>query len=325
MTKPIAILCSDWHLSERAPVARAAEPDWFEAQARPLREIRELAMSRGKMGAATASIPVIAAGDIFDRWNASPAVINFAIETMPTVYAVPGQHDLPNHNMAEIKRSAYWTLVEAGKVIDIGGTDVKYNIRPISVANGQVLFLFGFPWGSEPAPLDKKNWAGGLALAVIHQYVHTATTGYPGAPDEQKLSKALPGLMGYNAAVFGDNHKGFLTGGPGYGDTDTMPPIMNCGTLMRRKQDEREYRPQVGILHSDGSIERHFLDVSEDKFSDPVEVAIPTRNPFANELLQDLRELEADSLDFRVAVMRAMDSNDVSESVRKAVLVAMGE
>ena len=37
--------------------------------------------------------PVICAGDIFDKWNSPPELINFAYDNLPEIYAIPGQHD----------------------------------------------------------------------------------------------------------------------------------------------------------------------------------------------------------------------------------------
>jgi DNA repair exonuclease SbcCD nuclease subunit len=101
----IAILCSDIHLSERAPIARAVGQDWFTVQKRYLDQLRELKEKHNAI--------LIVAGDVFDYWKSSPELINFAIVHMPECYAVPGQHDLPNHNYNDLHKSAYWTLVEA--------------------------------------------------------------------------------------------------------------------------------------------------------------------------------------------------------------------
>ena len=308
MSKPVAILCSDWHLSERAPVARAAEPDWFEAQARPLKQISILAYKH--------DVPVIVAGDVFDRWNASPATINFAIENMPHVYAIPGQHDLPNHSLAEIKRSAYWTLVEAEKITHLG-----HNVHPVAAFHG-TLALFGFPWGRDLHHPGEWADTNAIKVAVIHRYVHTKTTSYPGAPEEQELTRTIPSLRGYDAAVFGANHKGFLSAAGFNGRTGVS--IFNCGTMMRRKQDERLYRPQVGILLASGSISREYLDVSEDLFSDPM-ATNDVMDVDSTDFLRALKSLGADSLDFRASIMRRLERNDVTTEVRQAVLDAMGE
>jgi len=307
--KVIAILCSDLHLSEKAPVARAAEPDWFAAQRRPLDEIRDLSKEY--------RIPVIVAGDIFDRWNASPAIINFALEYLPNgVYAIPGQHDLPNHNINEIKRSAYWTLVEAGKIVDLSYGEPR-GLRGVdgSGRSAEKLIVDGFPWGQKIKSRERQD-VGCIHLAVMHQYVFTSdANSYFGVSIDKLLSAVGSKLKGYHAVAFGDNHKGFVAK---YNNT----VIMNCGTLMRRKQDERNYKPQVGLLKSDGTIERHYLDVSEDRFSDP-ELSSSYQTLDSSEFLAELQSLGGDSLDFRAAILRRLDG--VSDDVRRSVLDAVGE
>ena len=99
----IAIFAADLHLSLKAPIWRSTEQDWFEAMLRPLVELRTLATLH--------NCPIVYAGDIFDKWNSPPELINFAIEHLPKGHAIPGQHDLPLHNYEDIRKSAYWTLV----------------------------------------------------------------------------------------------------------------------------------------------------------------------------------------------------------------------
>ena len=114
----IALLVGDIHLSAKAPLCRAKEPDWFEAMARPLMELVDLQKQIGKESDGIP--PILCAGDVFDRWNSPPELINFALEYLPPqMYSIPGQHDLPNHNYNEIDRSAYWTLVAANKITNV--------------------------------------------------------------------------------------------------------------------------------------------------------------------------------------------------------------
>lgn len=293
----IAVLCSDIHLSEKPPTARSAEPDWFAAQLRALDELRSVAEEY--------DVPVVCAGDVFDAWKSNPSVINFALDNLPTMYACPGQHDLPNHSMEEIERSAYWTLVIAGVIKDI---DVPSEMK------GFVL-LHGFPWGKKIEPVERS--AGWINLAVIHRYVYTrGRLAYPGAPKEQRLAVMAEQLAGYDAAVFGDNHSGFVAKA---GDCN----VINTGCLIRRKQDERDYRPQVGLLNDDGTITQYFLDTSQDKWADPVDVPVGAGMD-ASEFLDDLKSLGADSLDFRAVVKQRLDANDADPAVRRLVQNALG-
>lgn len=236
----LAILVADIHLSHRPPVARSEEV-WYDVMERYLDQLTEIANVNGS--------PIICAGDVFDRWNSPPELINFAHKHMPKMYAIPGQHDLPLHRYEDMEKSAYWTLVKMGNIIDMRAMKPKQIGRVIA---------HPFPWGTPVKPLtymrDKV-----VHLAVIHAYCWMGQHKYEGAGDEFAVPIWDKRLRGYNAAVFGDNHKGFLRK---HDDVDI--PIFNCGTFIRRRYDEQNYQPAVGILFSDGSIERYPLDTGED-------------------------------------------------------------
>jgi len=297
-----AILVADVHLQAKPPVARSAEPDWFAAMARPLAELGGLAEKH--------SCPIFYAGDIFDRWDARPEIVNFALKYLPDGYAIPGQHDLPYHDYQEIKRSAYWTLVKAKKLI---------NIPPVATCQDWPdLIIYGFPWGSQPRPA--KPIKGILQLAIVHGFIWQQGTGYPGASVEAKVGAYRERLQGYDAAAFGDNHKGFLANVGGVA-------VFNCGGLMRRHTDERDYQPGVGLLHADGSITRHYLDITEDRFIEATEAEEVVEQVLdMSAFVTGLRELGADdALDFLLAVERFLEGNEVSDRAQEIILAACGE
>jgi len=89
-----AILCSDLHLREDTPICRT--DDYKAAQAKKVEWLQHLAD--------THCCPILCAGDVFDNWNISAEMATWAIENMPTMYAIPGQHDLPSHNLELIKK-----------------------------------------------------------------------------------------------------------------------------------------------------------------------------------------------------------------------------
>lgn len=298
------IFVSDLHLQARAPVARSAEPDWFEAMARPLEEIHDLKDRY--------QVPILYAGDIFDRWNAAPEVINFALKHLPHGYAIPGQHDLPHHRYEDIQRSAYWTLVKAGAIINVCPND------PIRLHDHK-LVVHGFPWGFDPKPIEPDD--GLLHIAIVHKFIWTKGTGYPGAPPGSIVSTARKSLAGFDAVAYGDNHKGFIVP-PNAGG----PTIINCGGMMRRKTDERDMRPGVGLLHAGGSVTRHYLDTTEDKFIERTGAeGTVDRVLDMTEFVAELHALGAgDALDFTAAMKRFLDDNDVPEGVRRVITDATG-
>lgn len=307
--KVLAILLADIHLSLKPPLWRSAEPDWLEAQARSLGEISALQEWN--------ECPVICAGDIFDRsrkiadgWNAPAELINFAIEHLPdNMYAIPGQHDLPNHQYSIIERSAYWTLVKAGKIKNIPPNDVTIIDNRLAV--------YGFPPGYEIEP-PRQNHAiveDGFVMVVVHDYVWISGHSYPDAPRDSLLGRKIEQLEDYDVVVYGDNHKGFTTHA---GKTT----IFNCGTLMRRKSDEIDYKPQVGLLMDDGSVVPHYLDVSQDKYITKAEEQVKDVLDMGD-FFDELEKLGSTALDFAEAMKQFLHSGKTSDEAKEIILRAM--
>lgn len=311
MIDVLAILTSDWHISRNPPTARSCEVNWIEAMAKPIRETLELGERY--------ECPIIIAGDILDRSNASPGLINWLISELrdfAPIYAIPGQHDLPYHDLERIRGSAYWTLVEAGVVCNIPQTEDGYLMDNGCIDRKDVL-LYSFPWGREPKPKPKPIDAGNsdcLHVAVCHHFIWKAGHGYYGAPEESWLGRMDEKLKGYDVAVFGDNHSGFLATG--------KPTIFNCGTFMRRRISEVDYRPMVGLLHSDGSVEPHYLDISGELMSTPQPMNLPkiVDGRISRAMVKDLKNLDPESLDFLDLLKQAVRDENTSTNLRDWIM-----
>ncbi len=307
MLEVIAIVASDIHLSSQVPSARSAEPDWLKAMQRSTDQLKALGEKY--------NAPIIIAGDIWDRWNEKPEVINWAIDNFPPFWGIAGQHDLPNHRYNERHRSAYGTLIRAGILSELDPYE------PTLI--GDNLVVWAFPWGVDlyPCP-DLTRYGNRIRVAVIHRYIWKEGHGHLHAPEEKRANQYRESLKGYHAAVFGDNHSSFILGKPG------GQMVMNCGTFFRRKADEVYYRPQVGLLFDDGSIQAHYLDTSQDLFVEEIttRLDVDENDPNAassDEFLESIRALGADTLDFRDVVRRYLDAAETDESVRGLVLAAI--
>jgi DNA repair exonuclease SbcCD nuclease subunit len=303
------MVVSDIHLSHNPPAAREAESDWYGAMERTLNELKELIEQ-------CHNPPLICCGDVFDRWNSPPELINFALKHLPIMYAVPGQHDEPHHRYEDLRKSAYQTLVEAGRIVNLlPGV-------PIMVSSSighrrRSLCLVGFPYGFEVKPFVG-DADGALKVAVVHSYVWTAEdNSYPGAPKEKRLAKYRKALKGYDVALFGDNHQRFMAESDGC-------TVLNCGTLIRRKTDERRLKPMVGMLQDDGSLSfLHLRSAAEDKFTEGV--AEPDGESVVNttRFLKELEQLDEMEFDFVEVVKRFIDSNKLSERARRVLVEVM--
>ena len=296
MSQVIALAVADIHLRHSCPPARAAEPDWYIAMLRPIEQLRALV--------AEYKCPVICAGDIFDRWDSPPELINFAMEYLPKMTAIPGQHDLPNHEYDSKYRSAYRTL-ELSNIL--WGSSVSR-----CAFSGVVVHKF--PWGKPVEPM--KGVQSNIRVALIHSLIWKKGHTYPDAPETSNIKAWMDRLDGYNIAVFGDNHDGFI-------DTSNSCQILNCGCLIRAKSNERDYRPSVGLIYDDGSITRKHLDTSEDKWIDHEPKKVDSEVAELKDFLQELHSLGVSKLDFRTAVECYLETNKVRKSVRKILIDSM--
>jgi hypothetical protein len=295
----VAVLCSDIHLCHTCPPARSNEPNWYDAMARVLHELAGIAGHY--------NVPILCAGDVFDRWNSPPELINFAISHMPTMHCVPGQHDLPNHSLEDIRRSAYWTLVETKKLMNIplGGIEIND------------MLVHAHPWGV-PIELPNDNEDDMMNVALSHRYVWKRGKGYPGAAVDAMIGN-IPNLDNYDVAVFGDNHQSF--------DCRKSPTskctVVNPGCLIPRKQDERKYHPSVYLLRDDKTVQAFELGTLEDKWVE-ADVKESERDlDGMDDFLKELANLDADSLDFESAVKRYCESHKVSKCTQQMISDSM--
>lgn len=305
MSRVISVIGSDIHLSHEAPAARSNEPDWYKAQSRPLDQVRQLCSRY--------DCPFIIAGDIFHHWKSVPETINFALDkfNFPAV-SIAGQHDLPMHNYGELYRSAYKTLVLAGRLKDIseGGVVEIYS-------KGTKIKVVGYSWGNQIEP-----WLGvDRSIAISHSYVWTDSCSYVGASEENNISMLKGKLEGFAAAAFGDNHHGFLRKSNGI-------DVLNCGCLIRRRSEERNRPAYVGLLFDDLHIERYELDTSEDLWLDECNPEVSVAESIESNLdgfLKELSDISVDSLDYRQALHSYLRDNKVSDSLRSTIVEILGE
>jgi hypothetical protein len=298
----VSIHTSDFHLWDVPPSYRESEPDWWKAMLRPIEQIK--ALQRKYHG-----VPIVFGGDLFDRWKPSPELLNFALKHLPVMYGIAGNHDLPNHRLADIERSGYWTMVEAGRIVDLrwGAPHPLNNV-----------VLHGFPFGTEVKPATSHP-IDGFNVAVIHAYIWKKNHGYTGAPEDKRVGEWERRLGGYSHAFFGDNHNGFDFQG-----RDTW--VVNTGCIMRRRRDESTYSPSVWLLWSDGEVSRKKLDTSEDVYvsggdqgEDKNVPAMDTGN-----LIKSLKGLQQKNrIDFQATVTELMTTLNVSEEVRTRVMESM--
>lgn len=276
------------------------EKDWAQVEIRYFKQLREILKENGNP-------PLFVTGDIFHKWNAPPEVINRVIKHFPDCFAVPGNHDLPYHNYEDIRKSAFWTLVESGKVkLMPPGQSIRIN----------GLTFVGFPFGHKPTKVPSMS-EGGPHIAIIHAYCWAMGKSHPGAPEEQNAGVWANKLRGYQGLVFGDNHQAFYVPRDG-----KEPWVRNGGCFIRQSRSELDVKPSVGLIMRDGQCDWVELDTREDKILDTPDEEKEDLEGFG-EVVEELLNLEKTHVDFPAAVRRAVSR--VGPRVRRLVLEYMGE
>lgn len=292
----VAIFTADVHLSHKAPVARSAEPDWYEAMARPLKQLRQIQRNHNDP-------PIFYVGDIFDHWNSPAELINFALEFLPHGFSIYGQHDLPLHSKKDIKKSAYWTLVKT-ELLDHLSYPYQIN-RDITV--------HGFGWNQPIEP----NKTKGFNIALVHRYVWSGGASYANAPRENHVDQLFKEAKGYNGVVCGDNHKPFVV----HKGKNT---IVNCGSLMCRSIDQRNYEPNVWLLYDDMDIRPEPLSVKDDLWIDEV-TQETTSEIKLDALVENFRKLSSSTINFLEFLERALNSPKLSTKAKETLRSILDE
>ena len=99
------IFATDLHLRTDVPVCRKeTEKEWYETQKEQLEFVANMAFVE--------NCPLFIGGDIFHKPNVTDEIKNLFINTFSqiSVYAIAGQHDLPNHSWENVNKSSFGVL-----------------------------------------------------------------------------------------------------------------------------------------------------------------------------------------------------------------------
>jgi len=284
----LAILTADWHLRDDVPSART--DDYWLAQERKVAFVSNLQREHG--------CPVLIAGDLFHKHSPSPFLLQWAITNLPDrIICVPGNHDIPNHNMAMYERSGLAVLEAAGKVKVLNN---GYTVDRIS----------GFAYGD---PLIDKKAAEVVMLheMLLTDDMHPLIEGY----SANQLRDIFPDA---DLILTGHNHTPLF-------DTDAEPLVLNPGSLMRMTAAQGDFHPTVWLWYADenrvepitiphepGIISRDHIDVPEERDE--------RMSAFVDRLRNDIEI----GLSFKSNLQQYMTKNKIDELVKKTVWEAVG-
>ena len=292
------IFGADLHIRPDVPVCRT--DDFLSAMGIKLRHIMDLCELH--------NCPLVISGDVGNR----PQWPNWLIEWYADILypykqrilVIPGQHDLPDHSLAEIKRSAIGVLAAAGLVRILN----PQSYYPI--ADGWK--VAGFAYGEEIKECGDAN------MAVIHKLVLEEEMWWAEGKGETAIS-ILQKYPQYSLILSGDNHKPFVTEYEGR-------LLVNPGSMMRSTAIQTDHKPRVYLWDAkenrvepsylpieDGVVVRHHIEVKEAKEQRMTAFVEHARKDFETGLSYE-KNLEEYFL-----------KNTEEEKVKKKVWVAYGD
>jgi DNA repair exonuclease SbcCD nuclease subunit len=217
------ILCSDLHFTDHQPKCRT--DDFMKAQIEKMKWLKQLTVLHNAI--------VLCAGDVFDVAKPNPEIISLAIEHLPFIYTIPGQHDLPRHSLDLIFKSGLTTLEKAGNV---------QLVNENAILISQRFMVTGFPFGTEliKPPATQTRFK---SIALIHKLIDHPQS-------SETAERVCKQLKGFDLIVSGDNHKTFI-----YLDKKNKTLLVNPGGFSRQKADEAHHRPCVFLWDSSNPLE----------------------------------------------------------------------
>lgn len=290
-SEPIAILVSDLHIRSTVPSART-ETDWYEVMAAAFAALKKVASKH--------KVPIICAGDVVDKWNSSGELVSWAIDHVPTMYAIPGQHCLLGHDLSNKLRGAYGALVKSGVLIDMEPEQWT------TITPGK-LSAYAMPWGRYLGPSDIPD--RGVRLLVIHKYLYyDQRTCYQGAPEEGSYERHKDLFSPFDAVLAGDNHIPWLVHATGRS-------IYNHGGFIPQNKDQKNLTPSVGVLYENGRISLEELEVPPPLWQ---EAQVVETGPDYSGVAKAIADMRNTGPDFSERLLRAAE-NAASDEVRKIV------
>jgi hypothetical protein len=285
------IIAADLHIREDCPVCRV--DSFFDAQAKKIKFIKDLQIKW--------KCPILVAGDIFHMWKPSPFLLAWSIEHLPDeMIVIPGQHDLPNHNIDLINKSGIFVLERAGKVkllldgdsVDINGTT-----------------LYAYPFGSTP----RKDVSG---IALWHHLVWQGERPWPTCTDPN-ADDVLDEYSNFSMICTGDNHKSFVA-------RQGKRVLVNAGSLTRQTADQVDHRPRVYLWSAaTNHVTLVYIPIQDNVISREHIDKINERDDRIEAFVRSLSDEAGCDVNFEQNLEIFLKTNNIRTSVKQIIYKAM--
>lgn len=292
--KPLAILSADWHIRSTIPKCRESE-EYTKAIKDKLIFIFELADEY--------DIPILHAGDLGDKpeWkNLLLTEFMYLIEGYDTkLYTIAGQHDLINHKIEKSLNAGLGTLHTSCAITYLETIGLKNKFNPFNI------FPFHYNQEIKSTKLKGKN------IALTHQLIIEDKKEWPDqiATKAKSLLKKFPC---YDIILSGDNHKPFVV-------EYENRYLVNAGSIMRMKSDQKDHKPRVYIWYDDNSVEPVYLPIKKDVVDDSHIMENNDKNDRLEAFVSSVNDNYEVKLSFEDNLKNYMKKNKVKKEIKDII------
>lgn len=192
---------------------------------------------------------ILQPGDFFhnygkDPYNITYDVISFLILYHIPIYLVFGQHDIKFHN-TNLTDIPIQILNKTDLITKLDNDPIKRND----------VYIYGKNW-EESWPTKTVRKSSALKILVAHQMVIKNKKLWKDQTDYYRAKDLC--REKYDLIVSGDNHQSFSFKSPKNGNR-----LINCGSLMRMKIDQKEHKPIYSVYDTDtNELDIYYYDIS---------------------------------------------------------------
>lgn len=228
----------------KTPICRT--DNFYETQVKTLEYINELVEKHKAIR--------LDAGDIFDRAvGKSPTeavkTIGMALTYLKDVYAILGNHDVKNRNVAFAEDSNIWIPIMQG--------NIKWVRDAWDLGNG--VWIHGVNYGEEIKHNEYRD-KGETHILLYHGFVDEKENTLIGGLVAKDILKEFH--ADYDYIITADHHKPFTCEYEG-------SVLINVGSLFRLTASQKDYKPRVWLLDTDtGKYEPIFMPIDYEAVSD---------------------------------------------------------
>ena len=276
------VCSSDWHLRDTVPICRLDKNEYYNRQFEKVKFITELSESK--------ALPLLLAGDLFDRCSASFKLINNIMDYLPKdCISCAGNHEEPNHNYDLIRNSPFSIISRQFR----HGTTQQFSLDINH-------------WNYKIQRVNKVDDAPRVLLT--HELVWHKDKPFPTLDDTTNAYSVMNKYKEYDIIVSGHVHNSFVV-------RKGKQLLINAGSIMRMSATQKDFKPSVYIVHDDLSYERVFIPIEKDVVSDKHLIKKKEKEIAFDKFVAKLQFKTETKLDFRDNINSFFNENKIKQNV----------